>query len=120
MKKPKKLTPAQLLRKAKADARVQDFMGWCAKHGLPLPIAEHKFCPTRKWRHDFYWPQARVALENQGAIFTGGRHTRGAALLKEHEKLNASVCAGNRVLFSTPQTIKSREMLATLTQLLVP
>ena len=118
----KTLTPAQKLRKLKADARVNDFTGWCVRNGLPAPLAEYKFCPTRKWKHDFYWPfidaAGGVALENQGGIFSGGRHTRGAALLKEHEKLNASVVAGNRILFTTPQTIKSREMLATLRALL--
>lgn len=54
----------------------------------------------RQWRFDFYIPQLRLAIEVQGGVFTRGRHVRGAALLKEYEKLNAAAAAGIRVLFA--------------------
>lgn len=60
-----------------------------------------------------------VALEEQGGLFSSGRHSRGAALLLEHAKLNAAAVLGYRVLFATPQTIQSREMLTTLKALLI-
>lgn len=44
-------------------------------------------------------------MEVQGGIFTQGRHTRGAALLKEHEKLNHAAILGWRVLFTTPDRL---------------
>lgn len=111
-------SPAQTLRQVKADARLSGFMAWLDQHGLPRPIAEYRFAPPRKWRFDYCWVDKGIALEEQGGLFVGGRHVRGAALLQEHEKLNAAALAGLRVLFASPQTIRSREMLATLTSLL--
>lgn len=85
------------------------------KHaGLPQPVPEYRFHPERKWRFDYAWlpvdcipnvSEAMVALEVQGGLFVNGRHSRGAALLKEHEKLNEAAALGWRVLFCTPQTL---------------
>jgi very-short-patch-repair endonuclease len=83
----------------------------CRAVGLPPPVAEHRFHPVRRWRYDFAWIEQKVALEVQGAIFTAGRHTRGAALVKEHEKLNAAAALGWRVLFVTPKQIANGEAL---------
>lgn len=92
--------------------------------GLPVPELEFKFHPTRKWRFDFAWPDARsysncfieeqdgpvaeyltckpLAMEVQGGIFVAGRHSRGAALLKEWEKLNAAAEMGYRIIYCQP------------------
>jgi hypothetical protein len=72
------------------------------QHALPLPVREHRFAPPRRWRFDFAWPSLKVAIEVQGGIWTQGRHTQGAALLKEWEKLNTAALAGWRVLFVQP------------------
>jgi hypothetical protein len=77
----------------------------CRQSGLPQPEPEFRFAPPRKWRFDFCWREQGVALEVQGGIWTRGRHTRGAALLAEQEKLNAAAAQGFRVLFCTPKTI---------------
>lgn len=81
----------------------------CEVSGLPTPVAEYKFHPTRKWRFDWCWPlpEHRLALEEQGGLFVQGRHTRGAALLKEHEKLNEAAAMGFRVLFVVPKELES-------------
>jgi hypothetical protein len=74
--------------------------------GLPEPEVEYQFAKHigRKWRWDFSWvhPGYLLALEVQGAIFTQGRHTRGASLRLEHEKLNAAAVMGWRVLYVEP------------------
>ena len=85
------------------------FNALCAAHGVPAPAHEYRFHPTRKWRFDFCWIDERLAMEVQGAIFTGGRHVRGAALVKEHEILHAAAILGYRVLFVTPQQLKTGE-----------
>ena len=90
------------------------FMAYCIRQGIPLPIAEYRFHPPRKWRADFCWREQKVIVENQGGLFSGGRHTRGAALLQEHEKLNQAAADGYRVLFATPQTIMGPAFLAIL------
>lgn len=118
LRKPKKLTPAQAIRRFKADARVRDFALWCERNALPIPTAEYRFHPIRKWRFDFCWQRESVALEVQGGLFSAGRHTRGAALLQEHEKLNMAAEMGYRIVFTTPQTLKNSATLATLTALL--
>lgn len=77
----------------------------CLAVGIPAPIAEYRFAPPRRWRFDWAWPSEKIAMEVQGGLFTQGRHSRGAALLKEHEKLNAAAVMGWRVLFVTPQSL---------------
>ena len=86
----------------------------CVAHGIPLPAYEVAFWPGRKWRFDVAWVKDKVALEVQGGLFTRGRHTRGAALLKEHEKLNHAALAGFRVLFCTPEDVKKGAVFALL------
>lgn len=83
----------------------------CRSLKVAEPVTEYRFAPPRRWRFDFAWPDRRLALEVQGAIFTQGRHTRGPALLKEHEKLNTAASLGWRVLFCTPQQIANGEAI---------
>ena len=98
----------------KYDPRV--VLAWFRQHKIPCPADEYKFHPNRKWRFDFAWPDEKVALEVQGGLFTGGRHSRGAALLKEHEKLNAAASAGWRVLYCIPQNLCMPETIELIKQ----
>jgi hypothetical protein len=84
------------------------------KAGLPQAVAEHEFCAGRKWRFDFAFPAERVAVEVQGGIFTRGRHTRGAALVKEYEKWRAAAMLGWRILPCIPQQIYSTALVEEL------
>ncbi len=86
-----------------AGDKVMDLL--CRAHGLPIPDPEVEFALPRKWRLDFVW-EGWLALEIQGGIFIAGRHTRGAALLDEYEKLNEAVIRGYSILFCTPQQVK--------------
>ena len=72
---------------------------------LPAPVTEHRFHPSRKWRFDYAWPDAKVALEVEGGVWTGGRHTSSAGFLKDMEKYNAAARLGWRVLRCTPKTL---------------
>ena len=50
--------------------------------GLPEPIREHKFHPTRRWRLDFFWlcpiSGYDLALEVEGGTWMArSRHTSG-------------------------------------------
>ncbi len=81
---------------------------WFAQHGITV-VPEYKFHPERKWRFDFAVPDAKVALEVQGGLFTGGRHSRGPALMKEHEKLNEAARRGWRILFTIPANLCMNE-----------
>jgi len=92
-------------KRSNAEKYAAVMLAMCREHQLPVPEAEVVFAPPRRWRFDFAWPRERVALEIQGGLFVQGRHTRGAALLKEHEKLNAAAALGWRVLYTSPGNI---------------
>lgn len=83
------------------------FVKLCQRAGLPAPVAEHEFYPGRKWRMDFAWPAEQVALEVEGGVWTGGRHTRGAGFLRDMEKYNAAAAIGWRVLRTTPDKLET-------------
>lgn len=76
---------------------------------VPLHIErverEYRFHPKRKWLFDFAWPNARVALEVEGGVWTRGRHTRGAGFLADIEKYNAATLDRWRVFRCTPDTL---------------
>lgn len=86
------------------------FPGLCLAVGVPAPTPEYRFAPPRRWRFDWALIEHRIALEVQGGLFMpggGGRHSRGAALRKEHEKMNAAAALGWRVLYVMPETLLS-------------
>lgn len=75
--------------------------------GIPEPQSEFKFHPTRKWRFDYAWPDKKIALEIEGGIWTGGRHSRGGiGFLKDMEKYNAAGKLGWRIFRYTPTEFK--------------
>lgn len=79
-------------------------MGDIKKEGLPDPTPEHRFHSTRKWRFDLAWPDRKVAVEIDGAVYAQGRHTRGAGYEKDAEKMNEAALMGWMVLrYSTGQ-----------------
>ena len=66
--------------------------------GLPKPVPELHFHPTRRWRFDWAWPDQKLALEVDGAVYSRGRHTRGKGFENDMEKLNEALLLGWRVL----------------------
>lgn len=56
--------------------------------GLPAPVREFQFCPPRKWKIDFAWPEYKLALEVEGGAFIQGRHVRGVGFKGDIEKYN--------------------------------
>lgn len=78
------------------------------------------FHPDRKWRFDFAWPQRKVALEVDGGVHSGGRHTRGTGFTEDIEKRNAAIILGWRVLHATGEHVKSGKAVQWLESLLLP
>lgn len=78
-KKPKKRGPSAIEEEYARQVKLM---------GFPDPVREYRFCPTRRWRTDFAWPEHRLAVEIEGGVFIGGRHTRGIGFLKDIEKYN--------------------------------
>ena len=88
-------------------ATYEFFLALCKAARLPEPVMEHKFHPKRRWRFDFAWPDHMVALEVEGGIWSGGRHTRGVGFIKDMEKYNQATLLGWRVLRVQPSDLKT-------------
>jgi len=109
------LSPSLRTKVSQADERAlaDRFVALCVRVGIPAPERELRFAKRafgREWRFDFAWDGLRgtnapVALECQGGLFVAGRHSRGPALLNEHEKLNHAALLGWRVLYTTPDKL---------------
>jgi very-short-patch-repair endonuclease len=84
------------------------FLQVCKSEGMPIPIPEHRFLHGRRFRFDFAWPEHRVALEVEGGVWTGGRHTRGKGFLADMEKYNHAAALGWLVLRCVPDTMMHR------------
>jgi hypothetical protein len=81
---------------------------------LPAAVREYKFHPKRNWRFDFAWPQWKVAAELQGGLGMGGRHTRGASLVLEYDKLNEAQVLGWKVFLFAWAHIENLDILRLL------
>lgn len=75
--------------------------------GIPEPVTEHQFHPTRKWRFDFAWPGRQLAAEVEGGTWGGGsRHTSGAGYQGDCEKYNSAAVMGWMVLRYTGDMVR--------------
>lgn len=97
------------------ERRAGEFSKLCVRFGVPAPTLEFPFAlPTRRFRWDFSWPDQKLALECDGGIFTGGRHSRGAGMLKDFEKQNEGAAMGWRLMRCTPTTLCTITTLRTV------
>lgn len=96
------------------------FLALLKQYELPEPVAEYVFAAPRKWRFDYAWPNdGRVALEVEGGVFVGGRHSRGVGMMKDMEKYNRAVLLGWRVLRVVPRELCTLTTIELLRQALV-
>lgn len=82
--------------------------------GLPLPMRELEFHPTRKWRFDFAWPEAMLAAEVDGGEWVRGRHWRPGGVGADRDKAIAADRLGWTVLHFTGGEVKDGTALAKL------
>ena len=68
-------------------------------------VKEYKFHPTRRWRFDYAIPEHKIALEVEGGVWTGGRHTSPKGFLGDIEKYNTATLMGWRVFRTTPDEL---------------
>ena len=71
---------------------------WALLNKPPALVEEHRFHETRKWRFDFAHLETKTAIEIEGGVWSGGRHTRGAGYAKDAEKYNEANFAGWSVI----------------------
>ena len=92
---------------------------------IPTPVAEYVFAPPRKWRFDFVWTAEMLAVEVDGAVFTAGRHARGAGIVADAEKYEAALLRGwtvyripSRWIVGTPAQKREEAVIDALRTLL--
>ena len=78
---------------------------------LPEPKREFAFCPTRRWRFDFCYPDKMLAIECDGGTWKLSGHTSGKGHERDCEKRNEAVLMGYRVLTFSGGMIKRGEAL---------
>jgi len=77
-----------------------------ALQDLKIPyVRELHFAPDRQWRFDFSFPAKKVAVEVEGGIWSGGRHTRPQGFLGDMEKYNRAIELGWAVLRYDTQSV---------------
>lgn len=88
----------------------------CQADGWPVPVAEVRLIPSRRFRCDFVWSDHRLVLEVQGGVFVAGRHSRGIGQVRDMEKFNLLTLAGYRLLQVTPKQVTDGTLRALLAQ----
>lgn len=70
-------------------------------------VREYLFHDERKWRFDYAIPDGKIAVEVEGGVWTGGRHTRSKGFLGDIEKYNAAALLGWRVFRVVPDSLNT-------------
>lgn len=87
----------------KPQTPTSDFFTLLCKSDLKMEcIREYTFHPTRRWRFDYAIPAHRIAIEVEGGVWTGGRHTSPKGFLGDIEKYNTATMMGWRVFRTIP------------------
>lgn len=84
--------------------------------GIPFE-REYKFCPSRKWRADFYI-KPRLLIEIEGGTWIKGRHIRPAGFGGDIEKYNEAQILNFDILRFTAEQVKSGYAVNTIERLL--
>lgn len=113
------IEPPKPKRRRKSKAEIEQerrlFVATARAHGLPEPIPEFKFHPTRKWLIDYAWPNESsdgvqgVALEIEGGAFRGPGHRSVGVFLRNIEKYNEAAILGWILIRVTTDQVKSGE-----------
>ena len=74
--------------------------------------AEYRFDSTRRWRFDFAHLPSQTAIEIEGGIWRGGRHTTGIGFTRDCEKYFAATMQGWQVVRLTPGMITASNLMA--------
>jgi very-short-patch-repair endonuclease len=74
-------------------------------------VRELRFHPVRKWRFDLAHPGVQLAVEVEGGVWRGGRHTRGTGFSSDCEKYAEALILGWSVLRVTTDQVKSGQAL---------
>lgn len=72
----------------------------------------------RDWRFDVAIPEYQIAVELDGGTWIHGRHSRGAGVISDMDKINAATVRGWRVLRYTHTNHKMTQIMADISTLI--
>lgn len=108
-------TKRKKTRQTKPQTPKSDFFTTLCRSDLKEEcVKELKFHPTRKWRFDYAIPAHKIAVEVEGGVWTGGRHTSPKGFLNDIEKYNTATLMGWRVFRTTPDELCTNATLQLL------
>lgn len=112
MKADKSIAKTNKSRHTAAKPPLRDVFTVICKTDLKVEcVKEFKFHPVRKWRFDYAVPEYKIALEVEGGVWTGGRHTSPKGFLGDIEKYNTATLMGWRVFRTTPDDLYKKKTL---------
>ena len=112
MKANKSIAKTKKSRQTAAKPPLRDVFTVICKTDLKVDcVKEFKFHPVRKWRFDYAVPEHKIALEVEGGVWTGGRHTAPKGFLGDIEKYNTATLMGWRVFRTTPDDLYKKKTL---------
>ena len=112
MKADKSIAKTKKSRQTAAKPPLRDVFTVICKTDLKVDcVKEIKFHPVRKWRFDYAVPEHKIALEVEGGVWTGGRHTSPKGFLGDIEKYNTATLMGWRVFRTTPDDLYKKKTL---------
>ena len=68
---------------------------------------EYRFHDTRRWRFDYCIIELKIAIEVEGGVWSGGRHTRGKGFIGDMEKYNTATSMGWKIIRIVPNDYSS-------------
>lgn len=112
MKDKESITKAKKSRRTAEKQPLRDVFTVICKTDLKVEcVKEFKFHPARKWRFDYAVPEHKIALEVEGGVWTGGRHTSPKGFLGDIEKYNTATLMGWRVFRTTPDELYRKKTI---------
>jgi hypothetical protein len=65
-------------------------------------VKEYRFYPERRWRADYAIIEYKILIEEEGGVWTSGRHTRGKGFIGDMEKYNTATAMGYKIIRIVP------------------
>lgn len=72
-------------------------------------VMEFKFSSKRNWRFDYANEELMIGIEQEGGVWSGGRHTRGQGYINDMEKYNDASLNGWTLIRRTPDQLLTHE-----------
>ena len=118
-KNDKAVNPTEKVRQRANKRPLTDaFTAICRSELRMEVVKEFRFHPTRRWRFDYAILSHKIALEVEGGVFTGGRHTRSKGFLGDMEKYNEAARLGWTVVRVIPAELYTRKTVQLLRDLI--